>query len=75
MEAIICLVDAWCIIVEELAVAIYRVDSKAPCAVVGVDRAIEVVGCDELHILTCGHYVSEVVVAVVEELVVLHDGV
>lgn len=68
-------VDGRRIEIEERAVAVDRVDAECPAATRAVDRAIEVIERDEAGILAGIEHEAEILIAVVEQAVVLIDGI
>ncbi len=75
MTATIVLVTCRCIIIEERTVAIDGVDAEIPVATIAIDWAIEIVGSYEACVLTGIEHIAQVFIAVVEQTIILFDGI
>lgn len=75
MASMVGLVAVRSIEVEERVVMVNRVDAEVPTVTIAVDRTEQILAIHELLILAIVQDVTEIVVAVVQDAVVMIDGI
>ena len=73
--ATISVVVAWSVIVEELVVGVCHVDAQIPLLARAEDGTVEVIGLHELAILIIGEHITGILVAAVQQRVIIVDGI
>lgn len=71
----VAMIDAWRIEVEECTIAIDRMDAESPASARAVDGAIEILQAQEACILTGIEHIAKILIAVVEQTVVVAQSI
>ena len=75
MFADVGLVVTRCVVVEERPVAVDGIDAELPNAASAIDGAVEIFRCDKTLILTACEHITQIVVAVIQQVIILIDSI
>ncbi len=75
VASLVSLIAVWSIEVEEAVVVVNRVDAEVPTATIAIDRTEQMLAIEELLILAIVQNVTEIIVAVVQDAIVMIDGI